>query len=65
MPVLLATVFIFTIAAHYGGLSAFCNWFAGIPSVPDGIYAISPFAEYSRIFEYGFRINSFNEGRVL
>ena len=49
--ILLAAVFIFTIAAHYAGFSASCNWFAWILSVPDGIYMISLFAGYSRIFE--------------
>ena len=48
---LLAAVFIFTIAAHYAGFCGSCNWFAWILSVLVGIYMISPFGGYSRIFE--------------
>ena len=48
---LLAAIFIFTIAAHYAGLSASCNWFAYILSVLYGIYMIIPFIGFNRIFE--------------
>jgi phosphatidylserine synthase len=48
---LLAAVFIFTIAAHYAEFCGSCNWFAWVLFVLVGIYMISPFIGCSSIFE--------------
>ncbi len=48
---LLAAVFIFTIAAHYAGCSSSCNWFAWVLFVLVGIYMVCPFIGCSRLFE--------------
>lgn len=48
---LLAAVFIFTIAAHYAGFYGSYNWFAWVLFVLVGIYMISPFIGCSRLFE--------------
>ncbi|HDN65317.1 MAG TPA: CDP-diacylglycerol--serine O-phosphatidyltransferase [Methanosarcinales archaeon] len=48
---LLAVVFIFTIAAHYARFCGSCNWFAWILFVLVGIYMICPFIGCSRLFE--------------
>lgn len=48
---LLAAVFIFTIAAHYAVFCGSGNWFAWVLFVLVGIYMICPFIGCSRIFE--------------
>jgi len=48
---LLASVFIFTIAAHYAGFYGSHNWFAWVLFVMVGIYVICPFIRCSHIFE--------------
>lgn len=48
---LLASVFIFTIAAHYFGFCESCNWFAWILFVLVGIYVMCPFIGCSHVFE--------------
>ncbi|KAF5419424.1 MAG: Archaetidylserine synthase [Candidatus Methanogaster sp.] len=48
---LLASVFIFTIAAHYFGFCGSCNWFAWVLFVLVGIYVICPFIGCSHVFE--------------
>jgi CDP-diacylglycerol--serine O-phosphatidyltransferase len=48
---LLAAVFVFTIAAHYAGFCGSCNWFAWVLFVLVGIYMICPFMGCSRLFE--------------
>ncbi|PXF61025.1 MAG: CDP-diacylglycerol--serine O-phosphatidyltransferase [Candidatus Methanogaster sp.] len=49
--ILLAAVFIFTIAAHYARFCGSCNWFAWVLFVLVGIYMICPFIGCSRLFE--------------
>ncbi len=48
---LLAAVFIFTIAAHYAGFYGSYNWFAWVLFVLVGIYMICPFIGCSYVFE--------------
>ena len=48
---LLAAVFIFTIAAHYAGFYGSYNWFAWVLFVLVGIYVICPFIGCSHVFE--------------
>ena len=49
--ILLAAVFIFTIAAHYARFCGSCNWFAWVLFVLVGIYMVSPFIGCSHVFE--------------
>ena len=49
--ILLAAVFIFTIAAHYAEFYGSCNWFAWVLFVLVGIYVICPFIGCSHVFE--------------
>ena len=51
MLMLLAAVFIFTIAAHYAGFCGSYNWSAWGLFVLVGIYMISPFVGCSHFFE--------------
>jgi len=48
---LLAAVFIFTIAAHYAKFCGSCNWFAWVLFILVGIYVICPFIGCSHVFE--------------
>jgi len=49
--ILLAAVFIFTIAAHYAEFCGSYNWFAWVLFVLVGIYMICPFIGCSHVFE--------------
>ena len=48
---LLAAVFIFTIATHYAKFCGSCNWFAWVLFILVGIYVICPFIGCSHVFE--------------